>query len=288
MKKIIISVLAYAAVCLQAMAATTTPVQLLSPAGSTSGQAIISTGASTAPTWGNATASGLTAIGANTVYGNFTGSSASPTANAAPSCSTANSALKYTSGTGLSCGTAFALTSGNLSQFAATTSAQLLGVLSDETGSGAAVFGTSPTITTPNIVGTATNNNASAGSVGEYVTSTSGTVAITTATVTNVTSISLTAGDWDVIGIVKFKPQAGDTQTSGNVGISSTSATNPAEPLLFQSGTVSHGAGDDWSVYAPEQRFSLAGTTTIYLVATGNHAGGTLNSVGMIRARRVR
>tara|TARA_R110000796_G_scaffold48676_3_gene116733 strand:+ start:506 stop:2809 length:2304 start_codon:yes stop_codon:yes gene_type:complete len=42
-----------------------------------------------------------------------------------------------------------ALVANPLSQFAATTSAQLAGVLSDETGSGAAVFGTSPAITTP-------------------------------------------------------------------------------------------------------------------------------------------
>lgn len=41
-----------------------------------------------------------------------------------------------------------ALTSNPLSQFAATTSAQLAGVISDETGSGALVFGTSPTFTT--------------------------------------------------------------------------------------------------------------------------------------------
>jgi hypothetical protein len=41
-----------------------------------------------------------------------------------------------------------ALTTNPLSQFAATTSAQLLGVLSDETGTGAAVFGTAPTFTT--------------------------------------------------------------------------------------------------------------------------------------------
>jgi len=38
-----------------------------------------------------------------------------------------------------------------LSQFAPTTSAQLAEVLSDETGTGSAVFGTSPTITTPTI-----------------------------------------------------------------------------------------------------------------------------------------
>jgi hypothetical protein len=42
-----------------------------------------------------------------------------------------------------------AVTSGTLGQFAATTSAQLAGVISDETGSGALVFGTSPTLVTP-------------------------------------------------------------------------------------------------------------------------------------------
>lgn len=42
-----------------------------------------------------------------------------------------------------------ALTSNPLSQFAATTSAQLAGVISDETGSGSLVFATSPTLVTP-------------------------------------------------------------------------------------------------------------------------------------------
>lgn len=42
-------------------------------------------------------------------------------------------------------------TTDNLSVFAATTSAQLAGVLSDETGTGSVVFGTSPTLTTPKI-----------------------------------------------------------------------------------------------------------------------------------------
>ena len=47
-------------------------------------------------------------------------------------------------------------TSNNLSVFAATTSAQLAGVISDETGSGPLVFGTSPTIATPTITTSAT------------------------------------------------------------------------------------------------------------------------------------
>jgi hypothetical protein len=42
-----------------------------------------------------------------------------------------------------------ALTSNGLDQFAATTSLELLGTISDETGTGSLVFGTSPAITTP-------------------------------------------------------------------------------------------------------------------------------------------
>ena len=53
-----------------------------------------------------------------------------------------------------------ALTANPLSQFAATTSAQLAGIMSDETGSGALVFGTSPTLVTPTLgVATATSVN---------------------------------------------------------------------------------------------------------------------------------
>jgi hypothetical protein len=51
---------------------------------------------------------------------------------------------------------AFGTVVGDLSQFAATTSAQLRGVISDETGTGAAVFATSPTLVTP-ILGTPTS-----------------------------------------------------------------------------------------------------------------------------------
>lgn len=50
----------------------------------------------------------------------------------------------------ISCPTC-ALTSLTLAQFAATTSAQLAGVISDETGTGLLVFGTSPVLTTPNL-----------------------------------------------------------------------------------------------------------------------------------------
>lgn len=50
----------------------------------------------------------------------------------------------------------YALTTGTLAQFASTTSAQLASVISDETGSGVLVFGTSPTIATPTLTGNVT------------------------------------------------------------------------------------------------------------------------------------
>lgn len=58
-----------------------------------------------------------------------------------------------------------ALVANPLSQFAATTSAQLRGVISDETGSGAAVFADSPSFTTPNL-GVASGSTFSASSIG--------------------------------------------------------------------------------------------------------------------------
>ena len=55
-------------------------------------------------------------------------------------------------------GTTVAMVADNLSVFAATTSLQLAGVISDETGSGKLVFATSPTLVTP-LLGTPTSGN---------------------------------------------------------------------------------------------------------------------------------
>lgn len=71
-----------------------------------------------------------------------------------PTCTTLTSS--YVNGT-------IGLTANPLSQFASTTSAQLIGVISDETGTGSAVFGTNPTLTiTPVAVGSLATCNAGA------------------------------------------------------------------------------------------------------------------------------
>lgn len=93
----------FAVLASAASGATTVPVQLLNPAGSTTGKTIVSTGPTTAPAWANVSAASLASQAANTVVANVTGSAASPTAFAMPTCSTSTSALQWTSGTGFTC-----------------------------------------------------------------------------------------------------------------------------------------------------------------------------------------
>lgn len=276
-----------------AFGATTVPVQLLNPTGSTSGQAIISTGPSTAPAWGGVTVGGIAALAANTVLANATASSAAPTAFAMPSCSASGNALKWTSGTGFTCATGYGLTANPLSQFAITTSAQLAGILSDPTGTGSVVFGTSPTITTPNIVGTTAVGNAAAGSVGEFISSnipSGSAVSLTTGAAANVTSISLTAGDWDVWGEVVSLPAGTTTQSTVIGGIGTTSATVPtlgtASPVVFSQ--YAPPAGTSVFVNVGTGRINVSSTTTVFLVAQVSFGVSTCSAYGVISARRRR
>lgn len=142
---------------------------------------------------------------------------------------------------------------------------------------------------TAGIVGTTTNNNANTGSVGEYVTANASAVAITVAgTVVNVTSISLTAGDWEVFGSVGFVP-AGTTTVSQVIGgINTTSATLSTSDFNNANLQATLTTGAKQSLAVPSQRLSLASTTTVYLVATATFAVSTITANGIIRARRVR
>src|ERR1700722_1931165 len=97
-KKILVGVAL--AISFAAQATTYNSIQLLNPAGSTAGQAIVSSGATTAPAWGAVTAGALAPIGANTLLGNATASTAAPAAFAVPTCSAAGSVLHWVAGRG--------------------------------------------------------------------------------------------------------------------------------------------------------------------------------------------
>src|SRR5690349_16625741 len=64
------------------------------------------------------------------------------------------------------------------------------------------------------LAGTATNDDAAAGKIGEYIESevlSGSAVSLTTNTAANITSISLTAGDWDVWGAAVYQLGSGTT-----------------------------------------------------------------------------
>lgn len=198
---------------------------------------------------------------------------------------TVNAKGLVTEGTGVGAGVATFL--------ATPSSANLRAALTDETGTGGAVFATTPTISQPNIVGVTAASNAAAGSVGEYVSSTlaaGSATALTSATAKTVTSISLTAGDWDVWGVVGLAP-AGSTTTTVQVGaistVNNTLPTVPGEGAYYATSAQSPaGQGNIFPVGMT--RVSIAATTTVYLIAQSTFAVSTSAAYGFIGARRVR
>lgn len=148
---------------------------------------------------------------------------------------------------------------------------------------------------TGGIVGTTTNNNANAGSVGEFVESIvpiASEVTLTSAATSDVTSISLTAGDWDVCGIVYFDPGASTVYNVVLGGVSTTSATAPSRDTgnqgILKGPTAGFDTANNLGLVLPQVRLSLSGTTTTYLTCNSTFTISTLKAYGAIRARRRR
>ena len=138
------------------------------------------------------------------------------------------------------------------------------------------------------LVGTSTNNNAGSGVVGQFISSNivvGSAVTATSNAASNVTSISLTAGDWDVWGNVQF-PSVGTSATLLKGWISTTSATNETELSLTAIYTATVIANNGFCV--PYRRMSLSGTTTVYLEVFLSNSSGNGTVCGDIYARRAR
>jgi hypothetical protein len=142
--------------------------------------------------------------------------------------------------------------------------------------------------------GIATNTGASAGNVGELVLSaisTGSAVSLTNGTPANLTSISLTAGDWDVTCDTYYNITGTTTLQYAVNSISTTSATlNQASgffgayvnastaPTLFTTVAFGTKAG-------PSQQL-LASTTTVFCVVQSGFTASTVAAWGTLRARR--
>lgn len=191
-------------------------------------------------------------------------------------------------------GVVYATSTTAMAVTAAGTAGQAL--ISAGSGSPPAYSSTFGPTTGGNIVGTNTNNNAAAGQVGEFVVASPGAPVTpgTSGTVVNFTSISLTAGDWDVDGSVSLATGATSaiSQLSAFVTLTSAAIDSANSGAFFQELRSAFNVSSTYLYPIGTRRISIATTTTVFIAGTIVYTtlgGATFNQNGiLIRARRVR
>jgi hypothetical protein len=142
---------------------------------------------------------------------------------------------------------------------------------------------------TQGIVGTTTNDSPAAGNVGQNISSAVTGVSLPSSNAYgDLTSISLTAGDWTLSAQIALSG-ASTTATFIAIGISTTSGNSNAglttgDNYMTQSATSGEFASAGISGY----RVSISSTTTYYAKMTATYTGGTQAFNGRITAVRVR
>jgi hypothetical protein len=142
--------------------------------------------------------------------------------------------------------------------------------------------------------GRSTNTNPAAGYIGEFMNSSvafGSAIALTTGTAVTLTSLNLTAGDWNTWGGVAFIAGA---STSIQDLRGALSLTNNTLPGVLSTSTSQSIAGFSslvagavtYSFPLQEGRFALASTTTVYVVVRATFSASTLSAYGFLSARR--
>lgn len=143
------------------------------------------------------------------------------------------------------------------------------------------------------ILGTATNDNAATGYIGQYLSSTvlaASPVSLTSGTPANITSLALTPGDWQIDAQVGWVFGASTSVTALTGSVSGTSATtNNVTGFQFRCAAFVPGA-TQFALAVPGIRITVpAGSpVTYYLVSSHTFTVSTLSGWGFIGARRIR
>jgi hypothetical protein len=173
-------------------------------------------------------------------------------------------------------------------------SANLRSALTDETGTGSAVFATSPALTTPVITGITNGTPPAAGKVGEIISATVGggsPVAATNNTPLVWNSISLTAGIWIVGGSAGVIKTGGTTPTYTHMhadhgsGITDILTSPGSGSTIALHITSNHENG--WIFPMGIKPYNLSATTTVNAVLLVEFTGGTCGAYGHLWGLRI-
>ena len=138
--------------------------------------------------------------------------------------------------------------------------------------------------------GTTTNDSAAAGVVGQFIESEvllAAAVTLASGATTNITSVSLTAGDWDVWGLVALELTSTINHFFGALSlVSATFPTYPGKGAMFVLNDTA--AIENPASPVGQRRVSVASTTTVWLVGGAGFSAGTAKAYGYIGARRAR
>jgi len=149
------------------------------------------------------------------------------------------------------------VTTDKLSTLAATTSAELAGVISDETGSGSLVFATSPTLSSPTITSGAKHNG-----------STSGTTTLQATAVAGTTTLTLPAATDTLVGLATTDTLTNKTLTTPVISSPKISSTYSAKTAAY-----TFASGDEGNLFSMNAATSVQ--FNIPTDATFNFAVGT-------------
>lgn len=137
--------------------------------------------------------------------------------------------------------------------------------------------------------GVATSTAAGSGNVGQVVTAAAATGGLTSGSPANVTSISLTHGDWDISFTAIGGTSAGTSLTDWTFAMSTTSASlTPIASSLALHERVPAEADHTASFAHGPTQVLISATTTYFLNVSSSFTGTAPTASGVLRARRMR
>lgn len=251
---------------------------------------------------GGSTVNTLTSVGPTATAGQVlqsAGSSADPAFSTAtyPSTATGTGTILRADGTNWAATTSTYPNTNAVNTLLYASSANVMGALATA-NSGVLTTDSSgvPSIDTTNFVrqttgmqvkGNNTNTAPPAGFIGEYISSAVTGVATTTNIAKTITSISLTAGVWNVTAMANSQPTGGTLVMQQQVvGISTTNNTIEGN-FGDQKTIINQAALGSASGCVADFRVLLSATTTYYLVVTNTYSSTTCPTAGRISGTRV-